>query len=507
MHLDEGFAALVGTASIHWWQPIPVIMIGIIVGLFVGVMPGLSASTGLALMVPFTFGMDPMLAIILLAAVYTSAAYGGTITAIAINTPGTPAAVAVAMDGYSLTRQGKPGIALGTSLLANVIGGLSGTFVLIFLSVPIAKVSLSFGPAAFFSLAIVGLTIVAVMEPKNRAKAFFSTAIGLLLMTMGLDIINAHPRFTFGRTELFDGLSFIPALIGLFAVGEILLNIERMQGVQEAVQSFSSRLPGWKQIFGVRGSIFRGAGIGALVGAIPGAGATIAAFIAYGEARRASRRPEEFGRGSLEGIAAPSAAAGASEGGALVPLLTLGIPGSAATAVMIGALSLHNINPGPELFRGDTTLVYGLFASLIVGNLFMLLVGALSTKLWVRIIAAPKALLFPVIIAIAFIGSFAVKNSMFDVGLCLAAGLLGWILRRNGFPTAPLVLAMILGRMAETNFRQALLASGHWTIFFTDPLSLALLIVAALSLFLPLLKERLVRVGRDAGPSPSKGNS
>ena len=505
LRLAEGFWALLGTEVIPWWQPIPVIMAGIMVGLFVGVMPGLSASTGLALMVPFTFGMNPMLAIILLVSVYNAAAYGGTITAIAINTPGTPAAVAIVTDGYALTRQGKPGIALGTSLLANITGGLSGVLVLIFLSVPIAKISLSFGPAAFFSLALFGLTIVAVMEPKNRAKAFFSTAIGLLLMTVGLDIINAHPRFTFGRTELFDGLSFIPALIGLFAVGEILLNIEKIPAVRQAVQSFSSRLPSWKQIFGVRGAIFRGAGVGALVGAIPGAGATIAAFIAYGEARRASRRPEEFGNGSLEGIAAPSAAAGASEGGALVPLLTLGIPGSAATAVMIGALTLHNINPGPELFSGDTRLVYGLFASLVVGNFFMLLVGALSTRLWVRIIAAPKAVLFPVIIAIAFVGSFAVKNSMFDVGLCLVTGILGWLLRRNGFPTAPLVLAMILGRMAETNFRQALLASGTWTVFFTDPLSLGLLVLAALSFFLPLIKERLVRSGREASRAPSKG--
>ncbi len=245
----------------------------------------------------------------------------------------------------------------------------------------------------------------------------------------------------------------------------------------------------WK----IRKNIFKGGAIGALVGAVPGAGATIAAFVAYGEAKRSSKEPEKFGTGSLEGIAAPSAAAGASEGGALVPLLTLGIPGSAATAVMIGALTLHNITPGPELFKNNPVLVYALFASLFVGIAFMLLVGFLGTKLWVKLIEAPRAVLFPVIMTIAFVGSFAVKNSMFDVYVCLGFGVLGWLLRRNGFPTAPLVLAMILGKMAETNFRQALLSEGTWTVFFTNPLSLGLLILAVFSLLWPILKERRKR--------------
>lgn len=485
--LLQGFLALFGTATIPWWQPLPVIFIGILIGIFVGVMPGLSASTGLALMVPFTFGMDPMIAIILLAAVYTSSAYGGTITAIAINTPGTPAAVAVAMDGYALTKKGQPGKALGASLLANTTGGMTGTIILIFLSIPIAKVALQFGPPAFFSLAIFGLTVVSSMESQNRMKAFFSTALGLIFMTVGLDVINAHPRFTFNRTELFDGFSFIPALIGLFAIGEVLLNIEKTKSIQTKVSYFSSKMPRLKEMLNIKKTIFKSAGIGAMVGAIPGAGATIAAFIAYGEAKRSSKNQQEFGNGALEGITAPSAAAGASEGGALVPLLTLGIPGSAATAVMIGALTLHNVTPGPELFKNNSILVYGLFASLFVGNFFMLFLGLLGNKLWIKFISAPKAILFPVIMAIAFVGSYAVKNSMFDVYVCLAFGILGWILRRNDFPTAPMVLAMILGKMAETNFRQALLSDGSWTVFFTNPLSLSLLILALLSLFWPYL--------------------
>ena len=489
----SGFIALGGVDTIPWWQPVTVIFVGIVIGLIVGIMPGLSASTGLALMVPFTFGMHPFNAILLLTAIYTSSAYGGTITAIAINTPGTPAAVAVALDGYVLTQKGEPGRALGTSILANATGGMVGTIILIFFSVPLATAALHFGPPAFFALSIFGLTIVASMETKNRLKAFISTGVGLLLMTVGLDIINAHPRFTFGRTELFDGFSFIPALIGLFAVGEVLLNIEQMQGVKSVVQAFSSKMPKLSEVLNIKGNILKSSGIGAVVGAIPGAGATIAAFIAYSEAKRSSKHPEEFGKGCLEGIAAPSAAAGSSAGGALVPLLTLGIPGSAATAVMIGALTLHNITPGPELFRADSEhpyLVYGLFASLFVGNMIMLVLGVLGNRVWVRIIAAPKAILFPAILAIAFIGSYAVKNSLFDVWVCLVFGVAGWFMRRNGFPTAPMVLAMILGNMAETNFRQALLASGTGTVFFTDPLSLAILLLAVASLVLSILKER-----------------
>lgn len=504
-NLIDGFAALLGTASIPWWQPLLVIMCGVTIGIFVGVMPGLSASTGLALMVPFTFGMQPMLAIILLATIYLSSAYGGTITAIAINTPGTPAAVAVAMDGYALTKKGEPGRALGASLLANTTGGMIGTIILIFLSFPIAKIALQFGPPAFFSLAIFGLTVVAAMEAGNRIKAFFSTALGLLLMTVGLDIINAHPRFTFENTNLFDGFSFIPALIGLFALGEILLNIEKLKEVDGAVKAFSSKMPSRRTMLKIKKTILKSAGIGALVGAVPGAGATIAAFIAYGEARRSSEKPEEFGSGSLEGVAAPSAAAGASEGGALVPLLTLGIPGSAATAVMIGALTLHNITPGPELFKSDPILVYSLFASLFVGNLFMLALGRMGNKLWVKLIAAPKAVLFPIIIAIAFVGSYAVKNSMFDVYVCLGFGVLGWIMRRNGFPTAPLVLAMILGKMAETNFRQALLSEGTPMVFITNPLSLGLLVLAVLSLAWPVIQGWRARTGAGAGEPADDG--
>ncbi|MBD3169987.1 MAG: C4-dicarboxylate ABC transporter permease, partial [candidate division Zixibacteria bacterium] len=266
-NLIDGFSALLGTATIPWWEPMLVIIIGTSVGILIGVLPGLSASTGLALIVPFTFGMDPLIAIILLATVYGACSYGGSITAIAINTPGTPAAVAVAFDGYYLTKNGQPGRALGASLFANSLGGIIGALVLIFFAVPLARGALYFGPPAFFSLAIFGLTIVSSMESGNRLKGFISTAAGLLFMTVGLDIINAHPRFTFGRTELFDGFSFIPALIGLFALGEVLLNIEKMKTVRSAVKTFSGRIPAFRELWAIKKNVIKSGALGALIGA------------------------------------------------------------------------------------------------------------------------------------------------------------------------------------------------------------------------------------------------
>ena len=500
-NLAEGFAALVGAGvqGVSWWEPTLVIAGGIIIGIFVGVMPGLSASTGVALMVPFTYGMHPLIALILLAAVYTASAYGGCITAIAINTPGTPAAVALSFDGYALTKRGEPGRALGTAVVANCTGGIIGTFVLVLFSVPLAKAALAFGPPEYFALAIFGLTIVVSMEQKNMLKGAVSTVLGLLLMTIGLDPISGYMRFTFGIPELTDGVAFIPALIGLFAVGEVLLNIEKFEPVQSGLQTFSSKMPGRTELLSLKRAILQSSLLGTIIGVVPGAGATIAAFIAYNETRRTSKNPDDFGKGSLEGVAAPAAAAGGSVGGALVPLLTLGIPGSAATAVLVGALMLHGVTPGPELFVGKNSyLVYGLFASLVLGNAILLVLGILGNRLWVKIIAAPKALLFPVILVIAFIGSYGVANSMFDVVICLVFGILGWILRRYGFPTAPLVLALILGYMAESNFRRALIM-GDASIFLTRPVSATMLVLAVLSFSMPFLRARKQKRRKTAG--------
>ncbi len=477
-----------GSSLLFGLEPILIIIAGVMLGILVGVLPGLSPAMGVALLVPFSYGLEPLNALILLVAVYAAANYGGTITAIAINTPGTPSAIVSTFDGYPLTKKGEPGRALGASVISSTIGGLFGTVVLVFFSVPLAKIALTFGPAEYFSLAVFGLTIVSSLSTGNWIKAFIATLLGLLLNTIGMDPFTGYLRFTFDIPELADGFSFIPALIGLFALGEIFLSIEKSEKTKKVLKKVSGSMPKLKEMWNIKRTIAQSSLLGTLIGVVPGAGATIAAFIAYNEAKRISKHPEEFGKGALDGVASSGAATSGSVGGALVPLLTLGIPGSAATAVLIGALVLHGITPGPELFKNDAPLVYGLFVSLFIAYIVMFFMGFLGNQLWIKIIKAPKSILYPVILAIAFIGSYSVGNSMFDVWSCFGFGVFGWILRRNNFPTPPVILGLILGFLAETNFRRALLM-GDASIFFTRPISAVMLFLAALSLFYPLIKS------------------
>ena len=483
-----------GLQEFGQFLPIVMMFIGVIIGIMVGVLPGLSPSIGVALMLPVTFGLDPMSALVLLVSVYLASNYGGSITAIAINTPGTPGAVATTFDGYELTKQGKPLHALMTSLTASTIGGLVGTIILILFSVPLASLALSFESYEYFALGVFGLTIISSLAGKSPLKGFISSGIGLLLITIGFDTQLPFSRFSLDIPDLADGITFIPALIGLFALGEIFFSIEK--GDQKKVEKttkvdLSKTLP-IKELLKLKTLMLKSSVIGTLVGCIPGAGGTIATFIAYDNAKSSSKHPEKFGKGSLEGVAAPEAANNGSVGGALVPLLTLGIPGSASTAVLIGALMIHKLNPGPELFDKEPGLIYGIFISLFFANIFMFFVGLMGNKLWIKIIAAPKSLLYPIILALSFIGSYFIQNSVFDVGICIAFGILGWLLKRGDFPTAPVVLGLILGKMIEENLRLSLI-KGDWTEFFTRPGSLIIIGLALVSFFMPYIKKKLVR--------------
>jgi len=483
-----------GVGELAHFMPLLMIVIGVIIGIMVGVLPGLSPSIGVALMLPATFGMDPMSALVLLTSVYLSSNYGGSITAIAINTPGTPGAVATTFDGYELTKQGKPLHALMTSLTASTMGGLVGTIILILFSVPLAKLALSFESYEYFALGVFGMTIISSLAGNSPVKGFISSIMGLLLVTIGFDTQLPFSRFDLGIAELADGIEFIPALIGLFALGEIFYSIENFKVLKKkkpgtTVSTASQKLP-LLELWKLKVLMLRSSIIGTLVGCIPGAGGTIATFIAYNDAKNSSKTPEKFGKGSLEGVAAPEAANNGSVGGALVPLLTLGIPGSASTAVLIGALMIHKLNPGPELFEKEPGIVYGLFISLFIANIIMLAVGLLGNKLWVKIIAAPKKILYPIIIALSFIGSYFIQNSLFDVGTCIAFGLFGWLLKRGGFPTAPVILGLILGNMIEENLRLSLVKGGLID-FVTRPGSMIILGLALVSFFLPYVKKRL----------------
>ncbi len=489
-NLGQGFSELM-----HF-TPLLMIVLGVIIGIMVGVLPGLSPSIGVALMLPATFGMDPMSALVLLTSVYLSSNYGGSITAIAINTPGTPGAVATTFDGYELTKQGKPLYALMTSLTASTVGGLVGTIILILFSIPLAKLALSFESYEYFALGVFGMTIISSLAGDNPAKGFISSILGLLLVTIGFDTQLPFSRFNLGISNLADGIEFIPALIGLFALGEIFYSIENFKILRKEKSAKKTILKNkslpLKKLWNLKSLMLRSSIIGTLIGVIPGAGGTIATFIAYNNAKNTSKKPEEFGKGSLEGVAAPESANNGSVGGALVPLLTLGIPGSASTAVLIGALMIHKLNPGPQLFEKEPGIVYGLFISLFIANLVMLGIGLLGNKLWVKIIAAPKKLLYPLIIALSFIGSYFIQNSLFDVGTCIAFGLFGWALKRAGFPTAPVILGLILGKMIEENLRLSLV-KGDLTDFVTRPGSLIILLLALISFFLPYIKKQFAK--------------
>jgi putative tricarboxylic transport membrane protein len=486
-----------GFSAIAHLPVLAAIFAGVLIGILCGVLPGLSASTAVALMVPFTFGMDPVVAVLLLVSVYMAGEYGGSITAIAIGTPGTPAAAATMLDGYELTKQGKPGLALTTSVVASSIGGMVGVMALFAFSEPLARVALSFGAPEYFSLAVFGLTIIASLSGKNLLKGFLILFLGLFLTTIGLDGFTGEDRFTFGIPKLMDGISIIPALIGLFAMSSVFYGAENELRRSDRV-SLSFAMPRLRELFRLWKVYLHSSLLGAVIGVLPGAGATIASFICYNEVRRFSRNKDRFGTGCLEGVAAPEAGNNAVVGGSLVPLLTLGIPGSATAAVLLGALMLHNVQPGPLLFQTNGEIVYGIFAGLLVACVAQLFFGLIGVPLWIKVISAPRPLLLSVIGVVSVVGAYGYNNSIVDVWVMFGFGLLGYTLKKLDFPVTPIILALVLGGILEENLRRALIVSGgDYAIFVTQPISAMLLLMAALSLLSPYLLNRLSRPGSE----------
>ncbi len=488
-HLLDGLGALMGIT------PLLVIMAGVAIGILAGAMPGISPSMAVALLLPFSFGMTPSMGLVLLCAIYLASNYGGSITAVMVNTPGTPSAVVTAFDGYPLTRKGDAGTALGVSLVASVAGGFIGIIILVLFSAPLARMALKFWPAEYFALAILGLSTIASLGGGRWLESFMAVLLGLLLNTIGLDPLSGVSRFTFDVVRLYDGFSFIPVLIGLFALSEVFSGIESGEVGIPPVQPDKERSP-WptvREYLKLKYSMIRAGVLGTVIGVFPGAGGTIASFIAYDVEKRLNKEPESFGKGAPAGVAAAEASNSASVGGALVPLLTLGIPGSSSAAVLIGALMIHDLQPGPELFTRHPEVVYTLFSSLYVANIFLLFLGLLGARLWIKAALIPKRLLYPMIFAFSFIGSYAVRSSLFDVGVCLAFGLLGWMLSRSKIHVSPIVLGMILGTMIEKNLRTTIMMGGV-SLFFQRPLSLTLLLLAFASVVIPYIRERK-RVG------------
>ena len=453
---------------------------GVAWGILGGALPGISPSITMALLLPFTYTMEPITAIVLLASTYVGAEYGGSIPAILIRTPGTNAAAATAIDGYEMHKQGKGGEALGLSLISGVFGGLIGILCLILLTKPLASVALYFTPPAYFSLGILGLSVIASLSSGSLIKGLMAGVIGLMIATVGTDPVSGVNRFTYGAPELLAGIPFILVMVGVFAVSELLIQAgQPLQHRRTEKQQMRIVLPSWTRFRKLTKPQLIGSGIGAFEGCMPGAGGTIASFMAYNEARRWSKTPEKFGKGSDEAIVAPEAANNTVAGTAIIPVLSFGIPGSNSTAILLGGLLIHGLQPGPLLFEQHPEVIYGLFGGLLIANVSQLIIGILLLTPAIWLVNRPKPYLMAAIYALIFSGIYSIDNTLFDLYLVLMAGAVGYVMRLLGFPFLPLVLGLVLGYLIEANYRRSLLLTGgEHRVFIEDPISLGLLITA-----------------------------
>ena len=468
------------------------ITIGIVVGMFVGAMPGLGPSIGIALLIPFTYSMDPQFALLLLVSLYMAAEYGGSISAILLSTPGTAAAAATVVDGYPLKMQGRAEEALGVSLTASSVGGMVGAIGLILFAQPLATAALLISPAGYFAIGLFGLTTVASLSGGSMLKGLLGTGLGLAVATAGIDPISGTPRFTFGQFELFEGVPVLSALIGLFALSEAFVMTEKPGGMESVKAKFGILFIGMKQIRELFSTMVMGSVVGTILGILPGVGGNIACWVAYARARKSSKHPETFGKGEPKGVAAPEAANNATVGGAIIPMLSLGVPGSPTTAVLMGALVLHGLRPGPQLFMDAPVVVYSLFVGLAVSVVVMYAVGIFTLPVWARMMALPQSVLSVLIIVLGLVGAFTLRSLMFDVYLALGFGILGYILKKFGFSMAPILLALVLGYLIESSFRTALVSSeGEYMTFITDPISLIFIVLSILAVLWPVASPYL----------------
>ncbi|MBN2657606.1 MAG: tripartite tricarboxylate transporter permease [Spirochaetales bacterium] len=482
---------LQGFANILFGKALIMVFLGVIGGILVGSLPGLTATMGIALLVPFTFGLPINESMGMLLGIFSGAIFGGSISAILIRTPGTPAAAATLLDGYPMAKRGEAGRALSMSVFASFIGGFTGALIMSFLAPQISKVALKFGAAEYFALAFFGLSIIISVSGNSIIKGIIAGLFGLLISTIGFDPISGFPRFTFGQMDLFEGPAFIPTLIGLFAFSEVFKGVETIVEKQQVVSKLTRFLPEWKDIKASWIDILKSSILGTFIGSIPGAGSDIAAFVGYSEAKRRSKTPEKFGTGMIEGVAAAESANNACTGGAMIPMLSLGVPGDAVTAVLLGAFVIQGLQPGPLLYRDHIDVVYNVFAAMMIANIVMFIVGALGVRIFAKVITINRNILIPAIFVLSVVGSFSMRNSMFDVGVALFFGVVGYFLNRFNFPASPILLALILGPMAESNLRRALVISdGSPLVLVTRPISVALLVLGVLSLVSSIIKQR-----------------
>ncbi len=486
------------------WQNLFFCFMGCLMGTLIGVLPGIGPAAGVSILIPLTFGMNTTTALITMAGLYFGAMYGGSTTSILVNVPGEAASVVTALDGYQMARKGRAGPALGMAALSSFFAGTVSVILITFTAPLLVAVALSFGPPEYFALTFLGLTLVTSLTGESAIKGLMSGIFGLIIACVGIDPSSGFARFTYDQLYLLDGFGFINIAVGLFAVAEVMENMEQPAAeiYAKTKLSFKSMFPNiqdWKDSFG---ALWRGTVIGFFIGVLPGAGPTIASFLTYTVEKKVSRHPEKFGTGVIEGVAAPESANNAAAGGAFVPMLTLGIPGSGVTAILLGALLLHGLRPGPMLMQTNPEFVWGLIASMYIGNVMLVILNMPLIGLWVAMLRVPYKVMMPLIVAISAVGIYATENNIFDLWVMLGFGILGFVMRKLDFPASPIVLAVVLGPLVENSLKQSLIISGgSVAIFFTRPIAAVFIIFALLSIFAPLFStawRKLRAEGEDA---------
>lgn len=479
--MDAFFLGLAALTDINLLMLLVIATLG---GVVIGALPGLNATTGAALLLPFTLTMEPIPAIAVLTAIYCSATFAGAITAILINTPGTSASATTCLDGYPLAMRGEAGRALGLAVVSSTIGGVLSVICLMLAAPLLARAAYQFSPPEYFTLTLFGLSMLATIGDGSPIKNLISGALGVFLAIVGVDMLTTVERYTFDTYVLYEGIGFVPVMIGIFGISELLVQSSLVGTVRERIQMTSVQLPSKEDYLKVWKTILRSSGIGTFIGILPAEGATVASMIGYNEARRWSKTPEEFGHGAIEGIAGSEAANNSATGGAMVPTLALGIPGSATAAVILAGLMVHGIRPGPTMFTEQAEFAYAIFWSMMFVNLLFLVIGLYGAKAFARITLVPTQILWPCVFIFSVVGAYALDQSMFDVWIALVAGVLGYLMRRYGFSVVPLAIGLILGGMLEQRFGQTMvMLDEKWWLIATRPLALFFLVLTVLALF------------------------
>ena len=495
----EGILSNLAVGFVHVFQPVNflVLAIGIILGLLVAVLPGLTLVMGVVLALPFTYSMEVIPAIILLTAMYISGTYAGAWTSILFHVPGEPIDVPLLWDGYQMARKGRAAQALGWTLLSAFAGGMVAAVVMVLLAQPVAKIALTFSTPEYFAILFFGLSSVVSLGGSSLTNALISLFAGLLIATVGVDDTYGTHRFTFDVPILSDGIDYLVVMVGAYGLGEVFLRLE--QGFKsvplEAVSEIRTRLPRLREVLATKMTFLRGSATGIIVGLVPGAGATVSSFLSYGIEGQYGRRRQELGTGIPEGIIAPQTAATASVGGAIIPLVTMGIPGSGATAIILGAFLLHGLQPGPQVFQTSSHIIYAMFASVFVGIVVMCAIGYFATKYMVKVLEFPEVIISAYVVMMCILGAFAARNNITDVWLVAIFGVLGYLFERFKFPITPLVLGVILGPLAESSFMTSMISySNDWTVFFTRPISGPIMLIAILTLLYPVFRRMRQRM-------------